>query len=420
MATTTINLEEKSYNLIANKEIQKNLQAKYFCSKENCDTLLTAFHRCLASKDRNTTIHRSSSGGTGFTFLCSMPSTAVENNNEEAQPIRLVLKWQNEGQCSIEKMGSLLFQFFGFPAPEILSPDVKLARKISGFAVKECQAFESAAETMSMIAMPQLHANNFKEALKNGKFQRLSIEDQAKVADRLGEITVVDIFFGNNDRLLKFTSDSKNPFHYPSCFNSGNVMLEIEEFDEKIRLVEIYPIDNCTASDLMDKKRQLEEPEYFDGRLFLFGENKEKSLLKSPKREIENDLKDVSQLQNDCLSPLRETSQASNDIEQKLIGYHQVFRRLINDGPLLTTHVLNNVKKEILEHSGNIDHCKQFIMMFPHHFNLGKDRSIEKIRKMNFSSLVDYLTKKQPLDSFNQRGVNLMEMNYSSLKEQSN
>ncbi len=371
-----------------NRNEQIQLQEKCFESQENCDQLVEAFHKCLKEGDKYTTIQRSANGCTGFTFLCSVPANKINNQFSE-QPLEFVLKWQNKTQCSVEKFGAKLFSQLGFPAPIPISLASDLSSRVAKMASKKCQSF-SYTQEHDLIAMPKLHASNFKEALKNNSVKKCSIQDQAKIIKELGKISAVDLVLANNDRLISFTSDPNDPFHQASKFNSGNVMLELDKSQEPYTFVKMYPIDNCPAPDLIVKGKVVEEEhEYALENLF--------------------NTEDDDWESEPYLEKIGEGPQVLSP-EQVVDGYHQVFQKLITNTDYVTTHAYQNIKKDISDHTNTPQDYDNFLEMVQNKFKEGFLESLHDIKSFDFA--LDEST-----DKTSQYAVQLFLENLQNLKQ---
>lgn len=307
----------------SNIELQKQLGDKYFESPEKARKLIDTFKQCLKDKDLNTTFHRSSMGSTGHTYLCSMPSYEIQDE-QVIQPIGLVLKWQNPALCAIEKLGAQIFQHFGLNAPKVHPFSENEAKKIMNSARKTDEKLESMVSDLPLIAMPRIHAGNLTDIIKNGKLKQLALEDQKLLLQKFGQITVLDLLIGNNDRFIKFIPDAEKKFNDLSSLNGGNVLIEFDEEESSLRLREVYPIDNCTAIELLEKK-PIEEEEDYSFSLF-DEEGKDEEPL-------------VSNLD----------LQPSSEKKDLIAEFNGVFRSLIQDQDTLCKHFEKNLKKEILE-----------------------------------------------------------------------
>ncbi len=384
---------------------QKNLRSKYFNTNNNCKILLKALHTSLKRKDPATFLKRSSSGGTGFTFLGQISSSAILNEIPD-QRIGFVVKWQSEEQCNVERIGALFFKALGFPAPETYRVDHSIANSIGPFAIKECPSLETTYKSLSLIAMPQLDANNFKEASKS-KIKQMSIEDQKVMLQKFGEIALLDIILGNNDRFISFTDNVDSPFSLTSTFNSGNVMMEFEEFEDgNQKLVNVFPIDNCTLN-MADKKKRtcdLNEEVGFG----LFEENLLDAPGASPSLTGENSLQPASEFDD----PVN----AENLFQSKIVNLNQVCIKLIKDLDCVAKHIQNNIVNDLKERETNIEEYQQFIDMAPEQLIAGMKKALTMAKTFDVDSFVKQI-ESEKLDSFSNRALRLIKMNVQSIQQ---
>jgi len=384
--------------------IQKGLKEKYFSSSGECHLLLTALFESLKGRDPLAFINRSSSGGTGFTFLGQVPSHALAHETPD-QRIGIVIKWQSEGQCNVERIGALFFKAFGFPAPETYRIDEKLANLLGPYAEKKCFAMGANYKALSLIAMPLLDANNFKEASKS-KIKQMSPEDQQAMLEKFGEIALLDIILGNNDRFVSFTDDVESLFSVTSSFNSGNVMMEFEEnVSARQKLVDVYPIDNCTL-DLADKKKRISDSEEDIG-FGLF----EANLLETPPDSpcsVESSPKTVTQPEDPV--------DAEALFQAKIIRLNQVCIRLINDLDCVAKHIQNNLAKDLKEREIDMEAYRGFIDMAPEHLVIGMRKALDKARMFDHASFAKQC-EVEKLDAFSRRAIELIQLNMQSIQQ---
>jgi len=228
-----------------------SIQEKYFSSEDKHRSLLLGLFSALKDKDPNATIKRTEDGGTGFTFICTVPSTAIEDE-KEIKPIPTVLKWQNETLCKVEQFGARFFQFFNFssPATHLIEAENPHAQALMRYASQEVASMESRIGEIPCIMMPRLLSNNLKDAIQKKKFQNLSESDQFKMLHEFGRIAAVDMFMSNDDRFIQFP-EYENPHILPKgAINTGNVLLSFED----TKLKSIFPIDNCPAAALQKSR----------------------------------------------------------------------------------------------------------------------------------------------------------------------
>lgn len=383
--------------------VQKGLKAKYFSGSKECHALLNALFRSLKANAPFAFINRSSSGGTGFTFLGQVPSNALSEEVPN-QRIGLVIKWQQEGQCNVERIGALFYQTLGFPAPATYRIDPKLANQLGPFGEKKCPAMGDTYKSLTLIGMPLLDANNFKEASKS-KLKLLSREDQQTMLQKFGEIALLDLILGNDDRFISFTDDVENPFKVTSSFNSGNVMMEFEEFEGKVqKLVDVYPIDNCTL-DLADKKTYVSGCEedlclgFFDGDLSTSPPDSPSSAGVTPQ----------------SISPPVAPVDPEIQFQEKIIRLNKVCLRLISDLDCVAKHVQNNIVKDLSERTTDLGEYQEFIDMIPDHLSIGMRQALEKIRKFDCGSFVQQF-EAEGLDPFSRRALDLIKLNVASVQ----
>ncbi len=366
--------------------LQKQLVEKYFESSEGARTLIDTFRSCLGNRDPNTTFHRSSMGSTGHTYLCSMPSNRLPKEMS-VQPIGLVLKWQNSALCAIEKLGAQIFQHFGLNAPKVHPFSESEAKKIMDSARKTDEKLDSMVNGLPLVAMPRMHAANLTDIIKNGRLKQLSIQDQELLLQKFGQITLLDLLIGNNDRFIKFIPNAEKKFHDLPSLNGGNILIEFETEDASIRLKDVYPIDNCTAIELLEKKPIEEEEDY---GFSLFGE------------EDEDEDED-----------LQFPSQPTSEKKDLIAEFNAVFRSLIQNQDILCKHFEENLKKEILECNENVDDYKELLNLIPVHYKEGMNQFLQKIRQNP-----NYLEKLE--DSMGTKKMrDLISRNLQVLKEKS-
>nr|NGX60153.1 hypothetical protein [Chlamydiota bacterium] len=237
--------------------VQKDLQNKYFANPDGVKKLLDSFRLCLQLKDLNTTFEKSNKGSTGHTYLCSMPTYRI-TDEKKIQPMEFVLKWQNLAFCTIEKLGAQIFQHFGFHVPKIHQFSKSEATEVMHAAREMDFKLEAMVNGVPLIAMPKIHGGNLTDIIKNGKLKKLSKEDLEILLQKFGQIALLDLIIGNDDRFIGFSSNLKQVFH--KSLNPGNVMVEVDQSSPP-RLVGVYPIDNCTSADLILKEKEKEEEE---------------------------------------------------------------------------------------------------------------------------------------------------------------
>lgn len=382
--------------------VQKGLKAKYFSGSGNCHILIDALYQSLKGKVPHAFINRSSSGSTGFTFLGQVPSHAIANEIPD-QRIGIVIKWQSEGQCSVERIGSLFFKAFGFPAPETYRIDPKLANLLGPYAEKKCFAMGANYQSLGLIAMPQLDANNFKEASKS-KIKQMSPEDQQVMLEKFGEIALLDIILGNNDRFVSFTDNVETLFSATSSFNSGNVMMEFDELESgHQKLVEVYPIDNCTL-DMADKKKIISDSEEDMGFGFLEDDQFESSPDSPVSVESSSPRLDVPSIDTEFL------------FHAKIIRLNQVCIRLINDLDCVASHIRNNLVKDLKERIADIGEFEEFIDMAPKHLIIGMRKALDKARTFEYAPFIKQCEEEE-IDAFSRRALMLIQINLQSIQQ---
>ncbi|NGX48067.1 MAG: hypothetical protein K1000chlam3_01454 [Chlamydiae bacterium] len=372
--------------LSSSLELQKQLSELYFESSEKTRKLVDIFTRCLKEEDQTTTFHRSSEGSTGHTYLCSMPSYLIPEE-KITQSIGLVLKWQNSTLCAIEKLGAQIFQHFGLNAPKIHPFSENEAKKIMDSARKIDEKLGSMVNGLPLVAMPRIFAVSLTDIIKNGKLKQLSLQDQELLLKKFGQITLLDLLIGNNDRFISFIPDAEKKFNELSSLNGGNVLIEFEAEDSSIRLKDVYPIDNCTAIELLEKK-PIEEEENYDFSLFS-EEGEEEGEEEGPQF----------------------ASQPSSKKKDLIAEFNAVFRSLIQDQDTLCKHFEKNLKKEILECNENIDDYREILSLIPVHYKAGMDQFLQKIRQNP-----SYLEKlENSMDT--KKMIELISRNLKALKE---
>lgn len=228
------------------------IQDRYFASQKSCSDLITGLFSAVHSKDPNAVIAKSDEGGTGFTFLCTVPSYFIKEESE-VDTIPAVLKWQNETRCKVEQYGARVFRHLGFRSPPCYFFDAghKTAIQLMKTACEKAPAMESLVGTISCLVMPRFHSNNLSHVAKKGEFFKLEETDQKKMIHEFGRITAVDLLIGNDDRFIKFPTNKDLSVLPSGCINSGNILLHIHED----KLQAIFPIDNCPSARLLKKER---------------------------------------------------------------------------------------------------------------------------------------------------------------------
>ncbi|MGE3535467.1 MAG: hypothetical protein AB7H48_11620, partial [Parachlamydiales bacterium] len=283
--------------------------------------------------------------------------------------------------------------------------DPKLANLLGPHAEKKCFAMGANYKALSLIAMPLLDANNFKEASKS-KIKQMSAEDQQAMLEKFGEIALLDIILGNNDRLVSFTDDVESLFSVTSSFNSGNVMMEFEEdVSGRQKLVDVYPIDNCTL-DLADKKKHISDSEGDIG-FGLFEDNLLETPPDSP-NSVESSPKTVPQPEDPV--------DAEALFQAKIIRLNQVCIRLINDLDCVAKHIQNNIAKDLKEREPDIEVYREFIDMAPEHLVIGMRKALDKARMFDHASFAKQC-EVEKLDAFSRRAIELIQLNMQSIQQ---
>ena len=370
-------------NLInQSKSVQRDLQEKYLSTPKEINSLLRVFHQCLKQNEITTTIGRSSSGSTGFTFFCSFPSTAVPKETKR-HPINFVIKWQPENLCKIEMMGAFIFQSLQFPAPNILSGSNTESTALIPFAAKEVPSIAQLSDH-SIIVMPQLHANTFEGAVKNDALKQLSQSDLKKLGFLFGQIALIDMAIGNDDRFIRFQPGYEETIPFSSSFNSGNIMIEFDEDS----LQNVFPIDNCLASSLVERKSSVDDVDDFE--LSMFDDDTETTTFSSPPLEIIK----------------------KEDLDKNSEVYNKIFINLIEHLQDVALHIRENIRREISQTGSQIEDYETFINLLPESLEAGMRDSIQKIKTTKTS----LLPTQENLDSNVKRMLKLTEENFEFLK----
>ncbi len=170
------------------------------------------------SEIAKSTFSRASEGSSGFTFLVTSPAL---HSTTTQKVLNLVLKWENPALADNECETTAAMGVFGFKVPEIKTiEDKKLYKSCSGKAQPLCHAARLDYSSMKLLLMDRLHGANLKQTLENGTFERLPAEDLRRIFFELGQGSVIDVFLGNNDRVLRPNQ---------GLMNSGNIILNIDD-----------------------------------------------------------------------------------------------------------------------------------------------------------------------------------------------
>ncbi len=334
---------------------------------------LEHFEEMLLRNIPNTSFKASSAGTTGFTFLCHMPLH------------RFVVKWQPLELCNVEHIGSIFFRTLGLPAPQTcVINHKKIVKNLGILAAQEKCAMEAGLDNLSAIYMPFLNGISFKDAIENGLFKNLPLNAQKRMLQEFGKIAIFDMILGNNDRLVSFTDNIKEPLSRIGSFNSGNILIKWNRIDNDI---DIYPIDNCTL-DLADRKR--ENHEDVQGIRLLFGEDSDE----------ETKVEDVIPI----------------DYDAKIQRLNQVFAFLIGDPKLVARHIQSNIERELqqIQNDSNLnDDYTSFVKLIPEHVLIGMQEGLKLAYEFKWD---EFLSKCEVKDSFSMRAIQLIRNNLALIE----
>lgn len=148
------------HNVIPNgNQNQFPISNKPFSRIQSID-LLSDFGKKMQSKAViDSTITRTGSGSTGFTFKC-------QHNSE-----RFVLKWQKRTACINELFSNTLASVYGFKAPStILLDERSIAWNLSEYALEERpdmpRGNSAKDQPLDLLVMPTIKGTNFEGHLR--------------------------------------------------------------------------------------------------------------------------------------------------------------------------------------------------------------------------------------------------------------
>lgn len=337
---------------------KERLSEQYFSSDSQVDDVLKVFREKLVSRDPNTTILKTSAGSTGHTYKCSISAKKLARENP-AVMLDFILKWQPEAQCSVELLGTQLFQSHGHKAPNIYYRGSSKAIEIVDSAKKVNEKLKSQVDELPLIVMPKIEGGNLGDLIQNGQLKKLPKEDVEHLIEQYGEIAAMDLLIGNDDRFLRFTDDPDQPFYPGTSLNPGNVMMQLKSEGDSYRLMNVYPIDSCPAPVFVDKEK-VEEMEELG---FSWMEDD----------EWENEVEEPE--------PLVLHNDSATDTEKKRKGFHKVFKEIHHDKTALCKEFDEKLRVELRSHGENLEEYQEFFSAIPTHFSRGLENGFEKIKE---------------------------------------
>lgn len=365
------------------------------------EQVIGVFVDSLEKKNPLTKITTPLLGGSGFTFLCEIPTRdlILGGRHERLGTLKFVLKVEVKAMGENELLISAIFRRF-FPAPETFLVPKKIST--SGATKDLTLFFNEAREVKSsfpadlkkycVILMPGLKACTFDNALREKEkiLLRLPDEDFKRMLVTFGQIAIFDLLTGNVDRFIRF--DSRNgPYFLKSSpiFNRGNIMLQIEGG----RLLKVFCIDNCSDPELQDK----EKAEDFSKERLVFGFFDDSSTLQELSVESSKEA-------DGTITP-----------EQRLDLLHQMFKGCIKSLPELAEHIqcsiINSIRHVVLQEEDRLAYANRFDDVIP--ILQGLNEGIKRLK----NHLNDHVFYTEAKRSFSKRVSLLIYKNLSFLQD---
>lgn len=296
--------------------------------------LLSDFEKKLQSKNViDSTITRTGSGSTGFTFLCRL-------NSE-----RFVLKWQKRTACINEVFGNTLISVYGFNTPRtILLDERSIAWNLSEYALEERpdmpRGNSAKEQLLDLLVMPNIPGVNFELHLTTGEFWRLSTDLRLELFEQLGSIIPFDLLIGNHDRILRIQTALNNPLCFDQkdlstyllpdpLMNTGNVMIELKVSDTSREII-VHFIDSATYPMMLTPVLKVKDPDDSNFCPAMFKEEDEEYV--SPQASSSPE----SRLQTD------------RDVKERFENlFKRLFREIFKEPDLFAVHAMQSICNSI-------------------------------------------------------------------------
>lgn len=172
------------------------------------------------------TIVPTSAGSSGHTFICTMQET---EDISTPKIIQLVLKWQNQTRTQNEQIVTQSMRDLGVhvpfiekietPCPDLISIACQKKQTMPPFCPSE-------SYPLGLLAIQHLPGKNFLNFVQTNALFDLSPDLQEELFIQLGQVSVFDIFVGNDDRIIRVDLTQKTIIENHKM-NSGNVMMNL-------------------------------------------------------------------------------------------------------------------------------------------------------------------------------------------------